>query len=318
MGISPNPVTSHLRVNTDKDIRAIELYSIDGEIRVYNPEIKTIMKKGIIYLLLMFFPLMGVGYTPKLAPPAPRFEERIDHEVEVCGVKDPVVNMDWMQEELAKYSYREHLRIILYQDTLTNDTLFVFNEAGEVKSIHDCSGSRIYSVEEGREKEQSVMSSFVELKVIYYLAEIPSKDPIIEEWIDHEVEACGVQDPIVNLDWMETALDTEKGRQREFQVELRKCKETGDMVFVFPKKDADGNYIQFDVYNCAGEKIYSYEFINAIIPDRVISKYDFIQVVYTYKITYHTTRYEPPTHVGLGCSNSSGCSNGSDMSRPQY
>ena len=28
--ISPNPVTSHLRVNTDKDIRAIELYSIDG------------------------------------------------------------------------------------------------------------------------------------------------------------------------------------------------------------------------------------------------------------------------------------------------
>ena len=34
--ISPNPVTSHLRVNTDKDIRAIELYSINGEIRVYN------------------------------------------------------------------------------------------------------------------------------------------------------------------------------------------------------------------------------------------------------------------------------------------
>ena len=28
--VSPNPVTSHLRVNTDKDIRAIELYSIDG------------------------------------------------------------------------------------------------------------------------------------------------------------------------------------------------------------------------------------------------------------------------------------------------
>ena len=27
---SPNPVTSHLRVNTDKDIRTIELYSIDG------------------------------------------------------------------------------------------------------------------------------------------------------------------------------------------------------------------------------------------------------------------------------------------------
>ena len=28
--VSPNPVTSHLRVNADKDIRAIELYSIDG------------------------------------------------------------------------------------------------------------------------------------------------------------------------------------------------------------------------------------------------------------------------------------------------
>ena len=137
------------------------------------------MKKGIIYLLLMFFPLMGVGYTPKLDPPAPRFEERIDHEVEVCGVKDPVVNLDWIQEELATYKDKEYLRIILYQDTLTNDTLFVFNNRASVRSIHDCSGFKIYSVEEGREKEQSVMSSFVELKVIYYLAEIPFRDPII-------------------------------------------------------------------------------------------------------------------------------------------
>ena len=114
------------------------------------------MKKGIIYLLLMFFPLMGVGYTPKLSPPAPRFEERIDHEVEVCGVKDPVVNMDWMQEELAKYQCREYLRIILYQDTLTNDTLFVFNKAGEVKSIHDCSGSKYIALKkEGRRNNPS-------------------------------------------------------------------------------------------------------------------------------------------------------------------
>ena len=34
--ISPNPVTSYLKVNIDKDIRAIELYSIDGEINIYN------------------------------------------------------------------------------------------------------------------------------------------------------------------------------------------------------------------------------------------------------------------------------------------
>ena len=36
--ISPNPVTSHIRVNTDKDIHAIELYSIDGKISIYNPK----------------------------------------------------------------------------------------------------------------------------------------------------------------------------------------------------------------------------------------------------------------------------------------
>ena len=29
--VSPNPITSHLRVNTDKDIHVIELYSIDGK-----------------------------------------------------------------------------------------------------------------------------------------------------------------------------------------------------------------------------------------------------------------------------------------------
>ena len=109
-----------------------------------------------------------------------------------------------------------------------------------------------------------------------------AKVPIRKEWVDHKAEACGVKDPIVNLDWMQTALAREKRRGKAFQVELRKSKETGEKVFVFSKKDADGNYVQFDVYNCAGEKIYYYEFINAIIPKRVLSKYKSKRRIYMY------------------------------------
>ena len=278
------------------------------------------MKKGIIYLLLMFFPLMGVGYTQKSESPAlPIYEEWIDHEVEVCGVKDPVVNMDWIQEEMSKYDYHEALVVDLYHNFIMTDTVIVLKQVEKIMAVYTCSGEKLYDFEENP-YEDSIMPSYAYLQRIYFYREIDDNYqlPMINVWINHEIDACGVQDPILNLDWMATTLATEKSRQSEFQVELRKCKETGDMVFVFPKKDADDNYIQFDVYNCVGEKIYSYEFIGAIVPDRVISKYDFIQVVYTYKITYHTTRYEPPTHVGLGCTNSSGCSNGSDMSRPQY
>lgn len=280
------------------------------------------MKKGIIYLLLMFFPLMGVGYTQKSESPAlPIYEEWIDHEVEVCGVKDPICNMDWIQEEMDKYNnIKKYLVIDLYHDFIMTDTIFVFHAQGEIKSVYNCAGEKIYDFEENP-YEDSIMPSYAYLQRIYFYREIHDNYqlPMINVWINHEIEACGVQDPILNLDWMATTLAKEKSRQSEFQVELRKCKETGNMVFVFPKKDADGNYILFDVYNCAGEKIYSYEFIFATVPESVVSEYEFIQVIYTYKGSYSyiaadypNPRPHTPTHTGLGCSNSSGCS------RPQY
>ena len=276
------------------------------------------MKKGIIYLLLMFFPLMGVGYTQKSESPALQiYEEWIDHEVEVCGVKDPVVNMDWIQEEMDKYNnIKKYLVIDLYHDFIMTDTIFVFHAQGEIKSVYNCAGEKIYDYEEELYKE-SILSSYTCLRRIYFHYEIHSSYqlPIVDVWINHEFEACGVKDPILNLDWMATALAAEKARQKEFQVELHKCKETGDIVFVFPKRNNEGNYIQFDVYNCAGDKIYYYEFINAIIPDSILSGYEFIQVIYTYKVSYFNIKsINPltPSHVGLGCTNGSGCS------RPQY
>ena len=282
------------------------------------------MKKGIIYLLLMFFPLMGVGYTK--TPMKQVFREYIDHDVEVCGVKDPIVNLDWIQEEMSKYDYNEALIVDLYHNFIMTDTVIVLKEVEKILAVYTCSGEKLYDFEENP-YEDSIMPSYAYLQRIYFYREIHHNYqlPRINVWINHEIEVCGVQDPILNLDWMATALATEKGRQSEFQVELRRCKETGDMVFVFPKNDADGNYILFDVYNCAGEKIYSYEFVGAIVPDSVVSEYEFIQVIYTYKGSYSYIAADypnpyphTPTHTGLGCTNSSGCSNGSDMSRPQY
>ena len=272
------------------------------------------MKKGIIYLLLMFFPLMGVGYTK--TPMKQVFREYIDHDVEVCGVKDPIVNLDWIQEEMSKYDYNEALVVDLYHNFIMTDTVVVLKHADKIMAVYTCSGEKLYDFEENP-YEDSIMPLYAYLQRIYFYREIHHNYqlPRINVWINHEIEVCGVQDPILNLDWMATTLAKEKSRQSEFQVELRRCKETGDMVFVFPKKDADGNYILFDVYNCAGEKIYYYEFIFATVPESVVSEYELIQVIYTYKVSYFNIKsINPltPSHVGLGCTNGSGCS------RPQY
>ncbi len=82
------------------------------------------------------------------------------------------------------------------------------------------------------------------------------KEPQYEIYENHEISACGVEDPLVNLEWLKRIKDeivlNKTDIHSSFNIDLYEERETKNHVILIPYSP-DKKIYDYPVYNCSGE-----------------------------------------------------------------
>ena len=126
------------------------------------------MKKLIFFILLVLLTLVGCEKN---------YERTVwvNPDVECCGVKDPLNNLEWLKELYSVYkdsyfSKTKELRkpefFFLFQNGITQENFVVIDTQGEYSSwihIYNCSGNQIdggkYDYHQNRNSENKFSES---------------------------------------------------------------------------------------------------------------------------------------------------------------
>ncbi len=93
------------------------------------------------------------------------------------------------------------------------------------------------------------------------------KQPVI--YANHDITACGVDDPLVNLPWLAEICNNSMD-EKDMSIYLKQDTITNDYYFVtliaFELKGR-GKFVEGDIFNCSGDKILSYTTITPPRPE---------------------------------------------------
>lgn len=122
----------------------------------FKPFLAVKMKMITILILGFLFTLFFVSGCEK----RPQYEIYENHDITVCGVKDPLRNMEWIKNYCAEHSKAYFIKISLYQDLETNANYFVIESKSDFipgrspscifsESVYSCDGVQLlfYGVE---------------------------------------------------------------------------------------------------------------------------------------------------------------------------
>ena len=232
------------------------------------------MKK--IYIILLAICLTGM-VACKENEPSEKITEKLGKEeqagengISVCGVNDPLTDLPWLkgfidkfEKEAEESGYNHHARIhqcaynggigFLLETCVgyPNDTYYFYNCEGNIL----CTGDLVY------EAIRSGLNIDFENKVLIWEKEKSAKYYIYE---NHDISACGVNDPLRNLEWLkEFCQSINDSYFSTVSIELYKATDTKENVFLiessFPIESTpeQGNIgYESEWRNCSGKLIF--------------------------------------------------------------
>ncbi|MFV0376775.1 MAG: hypothetical protein ACK5JD_05660 [Mangrovibacterium sp.] len=82
------------------------------------------------------------------------------------------------------------------------------------------------------------------------------KESRYEIYENHEISACGVEDPLMNVEWLKIIHDkilvNKKNIHSSFKIDLYEVTETSEHVILVPYTPDKGIF-EYNVYDCSGE-----------------------------------------------------------------
>jgi hypothetical protein len=109
--------------------------------------------------------------------------------------------------------------------------------------------------------------TFVLLFILAGIVACEEKEPQYEIYENHEISACGVDDPLINLDWLDKFITENKESTYNITIHLYNNTETlEDKIVIFFDIDTYTNgktilypidpYSSNQVYTCSGERLF--------------------------------------------------------------
>ncbi len=92
----------------------------------------------------------------------------------------------------------------------------------------------------------------------------------------HDITACGVKDPLVNVKWLaDKCEEIKKGKHKETTISLLKDTVTQDNAFMirYHYKQGGKDMYSGDGYDCSGKKQYSYWSGGILPPNKIKEKF---------------------------------------------
>ena len=83
-------------------------------------------------------------------------------------------------------------------------------------------------------------------------------DPQFEIYENHEISACGVDDPLRNLDWLSEYCTEIKEQKRHVDIYLYKVTEKDEYVFAIVSPSRIENFVNITYFNCSKDKIFDW------------------------------------------------------------
>lgn len=81
-------------------------------------------------------------------------------------------------------------------------------------------------------------------------------EPQYEIYENHEISACGVEDPLKNIEWLKIICNeivlTKRNIHLSFSIDLYETKETKEHVILIPYSPNKGIF-NYNVYDCSGK-----------------------------------------------------------------
>ena len=95
------------------------------------------------------------------------------------------------------------------------------------------------------------------------------KEPRYEIYENHEISACGVKDPLVNIEWLAKIYNQEKEKKNysSFYIYMLKVADKEEYIFqITHRAQYNEHYSSLVYYNCSGDIVFEWETINPPSP----------------------------------------------------
>ena len=221
------------------------------------------MKK--LYFILLVIYLMGTACKEKEEEP----------KEQICNVNNPLTDLPWLKEIIDKFEkeaensgYNNHARI--YQCAYKGGIGFLFENCVECPNatfyFYNCEGAFLCGggplgeaicLELGVDFENKALIWEVEKSAEYYIYE------------NHDISACGVNDPLQNIEWLREYCSNIKEKKDIFDCYIGLYKIIGKDEYIF-RISSNGNNFAF-LQNCDGNPIYEEESQNGSVVPSMLS-----------------------------------------------
>ncbi|RIJ45548.1 hypothetical protein D1614_22475 [Maribellus luteus] len=111
-------------------------------------------------------------------------------------------------------------------------------------------------------------------------------EPQYEIYENHEISACGVEDPLVNIEWLKTLYNNVKDQKKysSFYIHILKVIDKDEYIFSIGHSSIhDEHYSSISYFDCSGDVVFEWETLTPPSPEFVAFKEDkeFISTIFS-------------------------------------